>query len=191
MCSLAAAAAAWGGLRLAARLEAVLAPRLIGTWPVVVAALAVGALGLCVFLGISSIRAAGWLRGLGFGALVAAVVWLPTALAAAVLPHGAGPVTAVYRSLGDPPAGRWAALALGVVLMLLLAGPLAGSALRVARGWMRADAPEFRRRLVRVVAGWPAVTVSVLLLTFGGWGRSPLAALWALVVLAALHLRTG
>jgi hypothetical protein len=158
---------------------------------VVVASLVVVAAGLAVFVAVRLVRAAGWLRGLALGGLVVALVWVPTALAASLLPRGAGPAATLYRSLGDPPAGRWAALALAVLLMALLAGPLSRAALGTARGWMRADAADFRRRLVRVVAGWPAAgATAVLLAGAGGWGRTAWAAVWSLLVLATLHVRT-
>jgi len=190
LCAIASLAAAWGALRLETALRITLGPRLVGTWPVILASLAVVALGLGFYALVHLRHPAGWLRGLALGALVVAVVWVPTALAAAVLPRGAGPVTALYHELGDPPAGRWAALALAVLLTALAAGPLSAIALGTARGWMRADATEFRRRLVRVVAGWPAALATALLLWKGGWAPSPVSLVWPALVLAALHLRT-
>ena len=189
LCSLAALAAAWGGVRLEALVRRVLAGLLVGTWPLVLASLAVVAAALLVLVATRMARS-GWLHGIGLGALVIALVWVPTALAASALPRGAGPVTALYHQLGDPPAGRWAALALAVVVMALLAGPLSAGALTAARGWMRADATEFRRRLVRVVAGWPAALATLVLLFKAGWAPSPVALVWPVLVLAALHLRT-
>lgn len=189
LCSLVALAAAWGGIRFEALLRRVLTSLLIGAWPLVLASLAVVVAALLVFIATRMVRS-GWLHGIGLGALVVAVIWVPTALAASVLPRPAGPVTALYHELGDPPAGRWAALALAVVLMALLAGPLSSGALLTARGWMRADATEFRRRLVRVVAGWPAALATLVLLFKAGWAPSPFALVWPLLALAALHLRT-
>ncbi len=146
------------------------------------------ALGLTLLL--SSGRSWGWLQGFALVWLVVGALWLPTALAAAALPGSSGPVAELYARLGDPTAGRWTALALGTVLLGLVAGPVSGVAVSVGRRWMRADAPEFRRRLVRVVAGWPGLVAAVALLAVVNGARSPWLVPWPLAVLAAFHIRT-
>jgi len=135
-------------------------------------------------------RPGGWLRGFALAWLVVAFLWAPTALVASVAPAPAGPVAELYVRLGEPQAGRWAAFALGAVLLVIVAGPLAGAAVSVGRAWMRADALEFRRRLVRVVAGWPAVVAAAALLGVAGWARTPWMALWPAAVLVTLNFRT-
>jgi hypothetical protein len=146
------------------------------------------ALGLTLLL--SSGRTWGWLQGFALVWLVVGALWLPTALAAASLTGSSGPVAELYARLGDPTAGRWTALALGTVVLGLVPGPVSGLAVSVGRRWMRADAPEFRRRLVRVVAGWPGLVAAAALLGAAGWARSPWLAPWPLAVLAAFHIRT-
>jgi hypothetical protein len=135
-------------------------------------------------------HAAGWFRGLALAWLIVALLWLPAALIAASLPGYAGPVQDLYQRLGDPMAGRWTSAALGLLLLYLAGGALSMAALDVGRFWMRVDGVEFRRRLARTAAGWPAA-VAVALLAFGaGWAPTP----WCIPFLAVpplvLHLRT-
>jgi hypothetical protein len=147
-------------------------------------------LALGVVLLLSSGRVWKWVHGFSLAWLVVAVLWLPTALAAAALPGSSGPVAELYGRLGDPTAGRWTALALALAVLVLVAGPVSGVAVSVGRRWMRADSPEFRRRLVRVTAGWPGLVAAAALLAVAGWARSPWLAPWPLAVLAAFHTRT-
>ena len=103
---------------------------------------------------------------------------------------GGGPLSELYGRLGDPQAGRWTAALLGVLALAIVAGTASRQAVAVGRAWMRADAVEFRRRLVRVTAGWPGAASLVALGVVGGWASS----VWLLVVPAAVvlafHLRT-
>jgi len=145
---------------------------------------------LALYTLVTVFRSGGWLRGLALAWLVVSFLWVPTALVAAVAPAAAGPVAELYTRLGEPQAGRWAAAALGLVLMVLVSGPLSATAVSVGRAWMRADGLEFRRRLVRVVAGWPALCAAAALLGVEGWARTPWMAVWPVAVLAALQLRT-
>ena len=135
-------------------------------------------------------HAAGWLRGFALALLTVALLWLPAALIAAALPGNAGPVQVLYARLGAPMAGRWTAAALGLVLLYLAAGALSVAAIDVGRFWMRVDGIEFRRRLARVAAGWPAAVALALLAFAAGW--APTA--WYVPFLAlppmALHIRT-
>lgn len=138
----------------------------------------------------TTFRSSGWLRAFALAWLVVACLWLPTALVAAAFPGASGPVAELYARLGDPQAGRRAAAVLALALLALLAGPVGARAVGTGRAWMRADAPEFRRRLVRVVAGWPGLVATGALLWVLEWGRTPWLAPWPLAVLAAFHLRT-
>ena len=153
-------------------------------------AVAAPLLALGLHLLVTAFRSAGWLRGLALAWLVAASLWVPTALAAAVFPAASGPVAELYARLGEPQSGRWAALGLGLVLLWLVAGPLSAAAVAVGRNWMRVDGVEFRRRLVRVVAGWPGLVAAAVFLGVAGWARTPWMAPWPFAVLAAMHLRT-
>ena len=134
-------------------------------------------------------RSSGWLRSFALSWLAVACIWGPTELAAAAL-GGAGPAAELYARLGEPQAGRWAALGLGIAVMLLIAEPLSRWAVTVGGAWMRADSLEFRRRLVRAVAGWPGACAAFALLLSAGWDRTPWALLWPGVVLVTLQVRT-
>ncbi len=138
---------------------------------------------------VARFRAPGWLRAFALELYVVALLWTPTALAGAVAPGGRGPAAELYAGLGEPPAGRWAALGLALVLLVLAAGPIGRRTLSVARAWIRVDGPAFRRRAVRVTAGWPAVAALAGLGLVAGWAPSPLLALWLAAVLAALTWR--
>ena len=152
----------------------------------------VPALALAFALLTDAWRASGWIRAFGLTWLVVATLFFPTALAAAVLSGGSGggPGYELYQRLGEPEAGRWVAVALAAFLAALLTGPLASRAVTVGRAWMRADGLEFRRRLVRVVAGWPAAAATCAVLFGAGWARTPLAVLWVAALLGLLHFRT-
>ena len=192
LCCLLAGGSAYG-LSLA---EAGLRERLVALSPVGWG-LAVVGLSLAVLLltGMlywitSMFRLAGWLRAVVLVGSVVGLVWVPTALVVAVLPDGSGPFAAVYARLGDPQAGRWAAAGLGVVAWVILAGLAIGRSIGTGRSWMRVDGLEFRRRLVRVVSGWPSAVAVGTLATAAGWARTPLVLLWIAAVVAVLQLRT-
>lgn len=140
---------------------------------------------------VSFFRMAGWIRALALVWSLVGLIWIPTALVCAVLTRrGRGPVEELYERLGDPQTGRWSAAALGVVMLVIVAGMASRGALDGARGWMRADGLEFRRRLVRAVGGWPAA-ISVVVLGLGaGWAKTPWLAAWAVAVMLAFQLRT-
>jgi hypothetical protein len=156
---------------------------LAGTASVVTLALLLGAL-------TTAMRSPGWLRGFALAWVVVALLWVPAALAAASVRRGAGPAAELYQRLGAPQAGRWTAAALAVVILALVAGTASARAVAVGRAWIRADGLGFRRRLVRVTAGWPAVIAMVALGVGAGWARSPWLAVFPVAVLASLHWRT-
>lgn len=139
---------------------------------------------------VRAVHAAGWLRAFALEWLMIALVWLPAAMAAAALPAGRGPGHELYTRLGPPMAGRWAALALGAVAVFLAAGAISAAAVAIGRSWMRADGVEFRRRLVRVTAGWPAVTALGIVAYAAGWGPSGWSLLFVFGVLGALQVQT-
>lgn len=158
-------------------------PLLAGSAAVIVAA-------LLVYHGVGLLRASGWLRGFALGSATVGLLWVPTALAAAALPGGTGPVAELYGRLGEPQAGRWASGALALVTLALLAAPAARRAVATGGRWMRADSLQFRRRLVRVVAGYPGALAMALLCAAAGWARTPAAAVWVVAVFGAVQLRT-
>lgn len=140
---------------------------------------------------VASLRMAGWIRAFALVWSIVGLIWIPTALAAGALNGTRGPGADLYMRLGDPQAGRWSALALGILILAMVAGPGSRRAISGARGWMRADGLEFRRRLVRVVAGWPAAAAILALGLAAGWGQTPWLALWVGVVVGAFQLRTA
>lgn len=153
------------------------------------AAMMVG-LAFALYALVRTIHAAGWLRGLALAWITVALLWLPAALAIAVVPAGRGPVRELYARLGEPMAGRWTALALGVFVLVLSAGVVSRCAVAIGRAWMRADGLEFRRRLVRVTAGWPSVTALLAMSYVVGWAPAPWALLLPVAVLVALQFQT-
>lgn len=166
----------------------------LGPWgfAFVVLAGTVSVVGLALLLGAATtaMRSPGWLRGFALVWVVVALLWVPAALAAGSVRRGAGPAADLYQRLGRPQAGRWAAAALALVILALVAGPVTARAVTVGRAWIRADGLGFRRRLVRVTAGWPAVTAMVALGVGAEWARSPWQAAFPVAVMAALHWRT-
>ncbi len=138
-------------------------------------------------------RSKGWLRMGALSLVLVALAWVPTLLVAGALRRGArgGPVGELYQALGDPQAGRWTALVLGLLALWLAAGAAARLTVTTGRTWIRADTMVFRRRLVRVVAGYPtgiAVAVVAVLL---GWMAILPAALWAGTIVIFVVVRTG
>jgi hypothetical protein len=156
------------------------------TGPLVVVLLAVA---LHALVGI--MRAPGWLRGLSLAWILVALLWLPVALASAALPGPGGPVAELYAHTGDPRAGRWTAVALAVLVLGVVGGAIAERAVAVGRSWMRADSVEFRRRLVRVTAGWPGVTATAVLAFGAGWAPTAWALVICATVMGALRMRTS
>ena len=147
-------------------------------------------LALLLFGLVSALRSPGWLRGLSLAWLVVALLWIPGALVAAAAPGGGGPFAELYGKLGDPQAGRWTAALLSALALVLAAGMASRQAVAVGRSWMRADAAEFRRRLVRVTAGWPGAASLVALGALAGWASSAWLLLVPALVVLTFHLRT-
>lgn len=135
-------------------------------------------------------RTPGWLRGLALEWVVLALLWIPTVLAVAVFAEAGGPVAELYQRLGEPPAGRWGALGLGGLTLWLLARVAVGRTISVGRAWMRTDGLEFRRRLVRVVAGYPAIVALGAAMYLEAWAAPVWSAVWLVVVLGVLVMRT-
>jgi hypothetical protein len=140
---------------------------------------------------VGAMRSPGWLRGLSLAWFVVALLWLPIALASAALPIPGGPVAELYAHLGDPRAGRWTAVALAVVMIVVLGGAIARRAVAIGRSWIRADGVEFRRRLVRVTAGWPGATAVAALAYGAGWAPTAWALMICAGVMVVLQLRTA
>lgn len=161
-------------------------------WSLAVIGLNVGVpvLSSVVFVVMNAMRTAAWLRAVVLVTSIVGLGWLPSALIIGALPGGEGPVAALYQRLGDPQAGRWTAAGLGLVAWVVLSGVASRRAVAIGRAWMRVDAAEFRRRLVRVVAGWPLAAAVAVLAVGQGWARTPLILLWIAAAVAVLQLRT-
>jgi hypothetical protein len=140
---------------------------------------------------VGVMRSPGWLRGLSLAWLVVSLLWIPVALATAVLPGHGGPVAELYARLGDPRAGRWSAALLAGVALVVVAGFITGRAVAVGRSWMRADGLEFRRRLVRVTAGWPGATAAAVLGYGVGWAPTAWILVICVTILGVLRMRTS
>jgi len=166
----------------------------LGPWGfafvVLTGTLAVVGLALLLAAATTRMRSPGWLRGFSLAWVVVALLWVPAALAAGSSRYGAGPAADLYRRLGSPRAGRWTTAALALVVLALVAGSIATRAVAVGRAWIRADSLVFRRRLVRVTAGWPAVLALLALGVGAEWGGSAWLAAFPVAVMAALHWRT-
>jgi hypothetical protein len=152
------------------------------------ACILVMAMGLFALVRAMQVR--GWLRGFALAWIVVALLWLPAALASATLPAGGGPVHELYARLGDPLAGRWTALALALLLLAIASRTIGARAVAVGRSWMRADATEFRRRLVRVTAGWPGMVALAALAYGAGWAPTLWAGVFLAAVMVALQMQT-
>ena len=135
-------------------------------------------------------RTSGWLRALALEGAILALLWVPSALAVAVFQGSGGSVSELYGRLGEPQAGRWGALALGLLTLWLVGGVASARAVAVGRGWMRTDGLGFRRRLVRVVAGYPAVLALGAAMYVQGWVAPVWSAVWLVVVLGVMVIRT-
>ncbi len=135
-------------------------------------------------------RTPGWLRGLALQFAVLALLWIPSMVAVAVLASAGGPVSELYRRLGEPKAGRWGAAGLGCLALWLLARVVAGRAIGTAKGWMRTDGLEFRRRLVRVVAGYPGAVALGTVMTVTNWAPPLWTGVWMVAVVGVLVART-
>ncbi len=122
-----------------------------------VAAMLVGA---AAHLLAEALLAAGWLRTLAFQAFAFAWLRLPLLALSAGIPRGRGSLSLLYKHLGEPESGRWAAIALGLVLLWGIAALVAWRAVALGRDWLRVDGRGFRRRAVRLVAGYPFVVAT-------------------------------
>lgn len=192
LCSLIAGGVALGLALAEQRLRAAIGAGQPIPWSLAVIGLNAGVpvLGSVVFLVMNAMRTAGWLRAVVLVTSIVGLGWLPSVLIIGALPGGGGPVAALYQRLGDPQAGRWTAAGLGLVAWVVLSGVASRRAVAIGRSWMRVDAAEFRRRLVRVVAGWPLAAAVAVLAVGQGWARTPLILLWIAAAVAVLQLRT-
>lgn len=159
------------------------------TWALVLLAGPVGSacLGLVVHALMQAFRGLSWLRVIAFQWVAFATLRIPALLAAAVAPGGRGPVNDLYGRLGEPESGRWAAGLLALLALWGAAALVSRLAVGASRGWMRVDGRAFRRRLVRVVAGYPAVAALAGWSALAPWSGPVWVAGWLCLTLVALH----
>lgn len=164
--------------------------------PAWVLALLAGPLGsACLGLGFHAItqlfRGLVWLRVLAFQWAAFATLRLPALLIAGVAPAGRGPVCDLYGRLGEPESGRWAVAVLACLALWGAAALVSRLAVGAGRTWMRVDGRGFRRRLVRVVAGYPALAALTTWSVVAGWAGPAWMASWLILTVVALHVLTA
>ncbi len=158
-------------------------------WAVVLLAGPLGSVGLgLVAHGIAQLlRGLPWLRVVTFQWVAFATLRVPALLAAAVVPGGRGPLNDLYGRLGEPESGRWAVALLALLALWGGAALVARLAVGFGREWMRVDGPGFRRRLVRVVAGYPVLVALAAWSILASWAGPGWMAAWLVLTLAALQ----
>lgn len=134
--------------------------------------------------------APGWLRALCFEVFALAWLRLPLLVLAAGIRRGGGPLAGLYERAGEPLSGRWAALGLGAVILWGVSGVVARRAVGLGRDWLRVDSAEFRRRLVRIVAGYPFVATTAAFALSEPVASTAWTAVGLGLVLGCLALRT-
>ena len=150
---------------------------------------AVLAVGLLAHLLAEVIGAAAWLRVLAFETFAIAWLRLPLLIVAAGVPGGSGPLATLYERLGEPESGRWAAIGLGLLALWGIARLVGSRAVLVGRSWLRVDGGEFRRRLVRLMAGYPFVAASAAFVFERSFGNVPWVAAGLVLVVVVLTVR--
>ncbi len=160
-----------------------------------VIALLAGPVGsVCLALGlhlvIQPFRGLAWLRVVALQWVAFAALRIPALLIAGVAPGGRGPVNDLYRQLGEPESGRWAVVFLALLVLAGMAAFVARLAVGTGRAWMRADGRGFRRRLVRIVAGYPGLASLAAWSALEPWSGPVFLVLWLVLTVAALHLTT-
>ena len=147
-------------------------------------------LGLAAHTLLQVVRAGAWSRVLALEWAGFATLRVPALVAAAVAPHGRGPVNDLYVHLGEPQSGRWAVAGLAVLALLGAAALVAALSVAAGRAWMRVDGVGFRRHLVRVVAGWPTLVALAGWSALTPWAAAPWLVGWLAATFLALQLLT-
>ena len=134
---------------------------------------------------VESVRSPAWLRVLALEFLAFAWLRVPALLAAGAA-HGRGPVAELYLRLGEPEAGRWPVAVLAGLTLAAAAALVAGRTVAVGRTWMRVDGRGFRRRVARVLAGYPALVALAGWSVLVPWAAPVWMGLWLLLTVSAL-----
>ena len=147
-------------------------------------------LALALHLLVESARTPAWLRVLALELLAFAWLRLPALLAAGAA-RGGGPVADLYARLGEAQAGRWPVAFLSVLALAAAAMLVASRTVEVGRTWMRVDGRQFRRRVARVLGGYPALAALAGWSVVMPWAAPGWMAVWLLLTLSALHVLTS
>ncbi len=151
--------------------------------------LVVALLGLVVQLLVEAARSPAWLRVLALELLAFAWLRLPALLVAgAAGGRGRGPVADLYARLGEPEAGRWPVALLAILALAAAAGLVASRTVAVGRTWMRVDGRQFRRRVSRVLGGYPALAALAGWSLVMPWAGTGFMVVWLLLTLSALSV---
>ena len=150
---------------------------------------AVLAVGLGAHLLAEAVGAPAWLRVLAFEAFAIAWLRLPLLIIAAGIPGGSGPLATLYERLGEPESGRWAAIGLGLLALWGVARLVSSRAILAGRSWQRVDGLMFRRRLVRLLAGYPFAIASAAFVFERSFGTAPWTAAGLVLVVVVLSVR--
>jgi hypothetical protein len=188
----------WTGLTLSPHFTLVAARAQEGNhppalWVLVLLAGPVGTafLGLAAHLVVQIVRSAAWVRVLALEWAAFAALRLPALLIAGAAPRGRGSVDELYRRLGEPQTGRWAVAMLALLALWGVCVLVTRLAVGAGRGWMRVDGRPFRRHLVRVVAGYPALAALAAWSAAVVWAPPAWMAGWLLVTFLTLMILTA
>ncbi len=143
---------------------------------------------LAVHLLVEGFRSPAWLRVLALELLTVAWLRLPALLIAGAARGGRGPVADLYARLGEPQAGRWPVVVLALLVLAAAATLVARRAVAVGQAWMRVDGRQFRRRLVRVLVGYPALAALVGWSVLAPWAVPLWMVVWLGLTLSALNV---
>lgn len=146
--------------------------------------------GTAAHLLAEAVQAPPWLRTLGFQAFAFAWLRLPLLTLSAGVRGGQGSLAQLYERLGEPESGRWAAIALGLVILWGVAALVAWRAVALGKEWLRVDGRAFRRRAVRLVAAYPFLFATAAYAIERPTAPLAWLALELAVVLGCLSLRT-
>jgi hypothetical protein len=142
---------------------------------------------LVVQLLVESVRSPAWLRVLALEMLAFAWLRLPALLVGGAA-HGHGPVAELYARLGEPEAGRWPVGLLALLALAAAAAVVASRTVEVGRTWMRVDGRQFRRRVARVLGGYPVVAALAGWSLVMPWAAPGWIVVWLLLTLSALSV---
>lgn len=145
---------------------------------------------LAVHLLVESARFPAWLRVLALELLAFAWLRLPALLAGGAA-HGRGPVADLYAQLGEAQPGRWPVALLALLALAASAALVANRTVAVGRSWMRVDGRQFRRRVSRVLGGYPVLAALAGWSLLMPWAAPGWMAIWLLLTLSALHVLTS